>query len=77
MMTKKTRLLYDAVLEKILSVYDELYPEVYLNVECLMSDFEEAIQDSCKHAFLGCECAGCWFHYGQVNYNIINCDDRY
>ena len=43
-MNKKTRLLYDAVLDKILTVYDDLYPDVYLNVERLMSDFENAIQ---------------------------------
>ena len=43
-MNKKTRLLYDAVLDNILTVYDDLYPDVYLNVERLMSDFENAIQ---------------------------------
>jgi len=50
-MNKKTRLLYDAVLDKILTVYDDLYPDVYLNVERLMSDFENAIQSSCEQAF--------------------------
>ena len=49
-MNKKTRLLYDAVLDKILTVYDDLYSDVYLNVERLMSDFENAIQSSCKQA---------------------------
>jgi len=43
-MNKKTRMLYDAVLDKSLTVYDDLYPDVYLNVERLMSDFENAIQ---------------------------------
>jgi hypothetical protein len=53
-MKKKTRELYDTVLEKILSVYDELYPDVYLNVERLISDFERAIQDSRKQAWDVC-----------------------
>ncbi|EFX75354.1 hypothetical protein DAPPUDRAFT_250559 [Daphnia pulex] len=51
---------------QILSVYDELYPDVYLNVERLISVFKRAIQDSCKQAFMGCECVGFWFHYGQA-----------
>ncbi|KZS21185.1 Uncharacterized protein APZ42_011937 [Daphnia magna] len=66
LMNKKTRQLYDAVLDKILTVYDDLYPDVYLNVERLMSDFENAIQSSCEQAFVGCTCIGCWFHYGQA-----------
>ena len=70
-MNKKTRLLYDAVLDKILTVYDDLYSDVYLNVERLMSDFENAIQSSCKQAFVGCICIGCWFHYRQVNKNYL------
>lgn len=59
-MNKKTRQLYDAVLDKILTVYDDLYPDVYLNVETLglMSDFENAIQSSCEQAFVGCTCIG-------------------
>ena len=72
MMTKKNRELYDVVLEKIMSVYEELYPDVYLNIERLMSDFERAIQGVCKQAFMGCDCIGCWFHYGQVK-NKLNC----
>ena len=72
MMTKKSRELYDVVLEKIMSVYEELYPDVYLNIERLMSDFERAIQGACKQAFMGCDCIGCWFHYGQVK-NKSNC----
>ena len=70
-MIKKTRLLYDAVLDKILTVYDDLYPDVYLNVERLMSDFENAIQSSNEQAFVGCTCIGCWFNYGQVNKNFF------
>ena len=70
-MNKKTRLLYDAVLDKILTVYDDLYSDVYLNVERLMSDFENAIQSSCEQAFVGCTCIGCWVHYGQVNKNYL------
>ena len=72
MMTKKSRELYDVVLEKIMSVYEELYPDVYLNIERLMSDFERAIQGACKQAFMGCDCIGCWFHSGQVK-NKLNC----
>jgi hypothetical protein len=66
LMNTKTRELYDAVLDKILTVYEERYPDVYLNVENLMSDFENAIQSSCEQAFVGCTAIGCWFHYGQV-----------
>ena len=68
-MNKKTRLLYDW------TVYDRtfirVYPDVYLNVERLMSDFENAIQSSCEQAFVGCTCIGCWVHYGQVNKNYL------
>ena len=66
LMNTKTRELYDAVLDKILTVYEERYPDVYLNVENLMSDFENAIQSSCEQAFVGCTAIDCWFHYGQV-----------
>lgn len=66
-MTKKTRELYECVLNQILSVYEELYPDVYLNIERVMSDFEKAIQASCKQVFMGCEAVGCWFHHGQVS----------
>jgi hypothetical protein len=65
-MNTKTRELYDAVLDKILTVYEERYPDVYLYVENLMSDFENAIQSSCEQAFVGCTAIDCWFHYGQV-----------
>ena len=41
MMTRKTRELYDAVIDNIMSVYEEHYSDVYLNVERLMSDFEK------------------------------------
>ncbi len=72
LMNKKTRELYDAVLDKILTVYDERYPDVYLKVEKLMSDFENAIQSSCEQAFVGCTAIGCWFHYGQVIKTNVN-----
>ena len=41
LMNMKTRELYEAVLDTILTVYDEPYPDVYFNVEKLMSDFEK------------------------------------
>ena len=72
MMTRKTRELHDAVLDKIMSVYEEHQPDVYLNLERLISDFEKTIQHSCKQAFMGCECVGCWFHYGQLNKKKFN-----
>lgn len=67
-MNRKTRLLYDKVMEKIIEVYDERYPDVYIKVENVMSDFEDAILGSVKQAFMGCETTGCFFHYGQVIY---------
>lgn len=65
-MTCRTRVLYDAVLDKIIEVYAERFPDVYLTVENVMSDFEKAIQGAVKNAFMGTEITGCWFHYGQV-----------
>ncbi len=65
-MSRNTRALYDAVFARILDAFDERYPELSINVERVMSDFERAIQGSVKMAFLGCEPSGCFFHYGQV-----------
>lgn len=65
-MNRKTRILYDAVMARILDAFDERYPELFLNVERVMSDYEPAIQGALKMAIIGCDPSGCFFHYGQV-----------
>ncbi|KZS20892.1 Uncharacterized protein APZ42_012304, partial [Daphnia magna] len=41
--TRKTRALYDVVLDNIQSIYDGLYPDVNLCVEKVMFDLEKAM----------------------------------
>lgn len=65
-MTNKTRELYDAVLAKLLSVYNNRFPEAPLHIQHVMSDYEAAIQGSLKFAFPDCTVTGCSFHFAQV-----------
>lgn len=65
-MTRKSRVLYDAALQKVIEIFDELYPDRYIAVDLVMSDYEAAIQESMSAAFHGSECIGCFFHYAQV-----------
>jgi hypothetical protein len=66
-MTRKSRVLYDAAIEKIIDIFDELHPDRYIAVDLVMSDYEAAIQGSMSAAFHGSECIGCFFHYAQVH----------
>jgi hypothetical protein len=66
-MTKKSRVLYDAAIEKVLDIFNELHPDRYIAVDLVMSDYEAAIQGSMSAAFHGSECIGCFFHYAQVH----------
>lgn len=65
-MTKKTRVLYDAVVEKVIDIFADLYPDRYIGVDLVMSDYEAAIQGSMKEGFHADQCVGCFFHYSQV-----------
>lgn len=66
-MTDKTEALYTAVLTRIKEIAQEVDPGEFA-VEVAISDFEEAIMNSMKSAFLNSDTRGCWFHYGQVRY---------
>ena len=66
LMSGKTRELYDAVLEKILTVARLYYPVVEYPVLRMISDFEAAILGAMASAFPSGQSRGCWFHYGQV-----------
>lgn len=65
-MNKKTRDLYDAAIDKIIDVFATEFPDLTINIERSMTDYESAIQGALIAAFMGCECSGCWFHYKQV-----------
>ncbi|KZS19513.1 Uncharacterized protein APZ42_014048 [Daphnia magna] len=56
MMNKKTRELYDLVMQKVLDVIKEDYPNLTFNIERTMTDFEAGLQGSLNAAFLDCEC---------------------
>jgi hypothetical protein len=66
-MTRKSGVLYDAAIEKIIDIFDELHPDRYIAVDLVMSDYEAAIQGSMSATFHGSECIGCFFHYAQVH----------
>ena len=65
-MTSKSEQLYNAVLDRIKEVAQELDPGEFA-VEVAISDFEDAIMNSMKAAFPNSNSRGCWFHYGQVS----------
>jgi hypothetical protein len=65
-MNRKTRELYDLVMQKVLDVFKEDFPHLTINIERTMTDFEAAIQGSLNAAFSDCECVGCYFHYCDV-----------
>ncbi|KAI9565308.1 hypothetical protein GHT06_009097 [Daphnia sinensis] len=71
LMTRKSRILYDAVLEKVIDIFDELHPERYISVDLIMSDYEAAIQGSMAAAFHGSQHVGCFFHYSQAIWRRI------
>ncbi|XP_051168362.1 uncharacterized protein LOC127286102 [Leptopilina boulardi] len=58
LMTRRTKLLYKAVLIKI----QELCPNLKNNLEHSMLDFESAVQTAIKELFPNCQIHGCWFH---------------
>lgn len=65
-MNRKARDPYDAVLGKVIDVFATENPELTINTERPMTDYESAIQGALKQDFMGCDCHGCWFHYKQV-----------
>ncbi|KAK4006120.1 hypothetical protein OUZ56_011275 [Daphnia magna] len=50
MMNKKTRELYDLVMQKVLDVIKEDYPNLTFNIERTMTDFEAGLKDSLREA---------------------------
>ena len=74
-MSEKSLALYNAVMEKILETLQEIDPDREGNcAERLISDFEEGILRALHNAFPGAQARGCWFHYGQVGFNISKFD---
>jgi transposase-like protein len=64
-------------MEKILDTLQEIDPDREGNcAERLISDFEEGILRALHNAFPGAHARGCWFHYGQVGFNISKFDSR-
>lgn len=66
-MTRKTRKLYDAVLNSVNEAFKEQCPCKRIKIDLIVTDYEEALMDALKNVFSGAEVKGCWFHYGQVS----------
>ena len=66
-MTRKTRCLYDKVLERVKELVEETVPGEGYSVQLMISDYEEAIFGAMA-AFPTGRVRGCWFHYGQVSF---------
>lgn len=68
-MTGRTKLLYDAVLDRVKTVIRDFTGRVdNVPVELSISDYETAILSAMEDAFPGCRSRGCWFHFGQVSH---------
>jgi hypothetical protein len=65
-MTKKTRLLYTAVMRFIVRVYQDRFPDAQITITDVVSDYELAIMGAIPDVILEAESRGCWFHYGQA-----------
>ncbi|KAI9559500.1 hypothetical protein GHT06_013494 [Daphnia sinensis] len=65
LMTRKTRALYDLVMERIIDVFDKVHPNRFIGVDLVMSYYESAIQGSLTAALHGSQAVGCFFHYSQ------------
>ena len=66
-MTRKTRKLYDAVLQSMKEAYKEVAPEGRIRIKLVVTDYEQAMMGAFRKAFPEASVEGCWFHYGQVN----------
>jgi hypothetical protein len=67
-MTRKSRVLYDVALGKVIDIFDR-----YIAVDLVMSDYEAAIQGYMSAVFHGSECIGSFFHYAQVEFFKLFC----
>ena len=65
-MSKKSRVLYDLVMRRIVNIFEERFPGKELVVQNIMSDFERAIQGALTNIFPDATATGCYFHYSQV-----------
>ena len=60
LLTRKTQVLYTAVLEKVKELMAGFNPTI------IMADFEPSLRNALRETFPQCTIKGCWFHYTQA-----------
>lgn len=64
-MSRKTRNLYTSVMQQIVRIYEECFPDVPISINVIVTDFELALMGAISDV-MDAEARGCWFHYGQA-----------
>ncbi|KAI9558498.1 hypothetical protein GHT06_015285 [Daphnia sinensis] len=66
LMSRKTRNLYTSVMQQIVRIYEERFPDVPISINDIVTDFELALMGAVSDGILDTEPRSCWFHYGQT-----------